>query len=307
MENTRNKLKRRLKGGVSSKSKLSPFSITILVFLILYTVIILGLFAWAFLRACQDSTDFQSFYHTYGFPEKWVNNFKFVFDMEVTALNKNAANFWTCLGNSLLYALGCAFFRTLVPCITAYACARFNFKSSKVVYTIVLLMMIVPVVGNLSAELKLAKALGLYNHIWGMWIMSASMQGLYFFVMYGTFKAMPMGYTEAAKIDGANNFQIMVKIIFPLIINLFLTIILINFVEYWNNYQTPMLYLRSYPTLGYSLYYYGPGHLGRAPMELLEPTGLIALALMVMLPIFILFLIFQDKLMGNLTMGGLKG
>ena len=204
--------------------------------------------------------------------------------------------------NSLLYAIGCAFFKTLVPCLTAYSCARFNFKSSKIVYTIVLIAMIIPIVGSLPSELQMAYALNFYNRIWGLWIMSANMLGMYFFVMYSAFKAMPMGYSEAAKIDGANNFQILMTIAMPLIKNLFFTVFLINFVEFWNNYQSPQVYLPSHPTLGYTLFFQmkSNGNFSETPQ-------LIALAIIVFSPVLLLFLIFQEKLMGNLTLGGLKG
>lgn len=74
--------------------------------------------------------------------------------------------------------------------------------------------------------------------------MAANMQGFYFFVMYSAFKAMPIGYSEAAKIDGASNGQILLAIAMPLIKNLFLTVLLINFVEYWNNDQSSALRCR---------------------------------------------------------------
>ena len=161
--------------------------------------------------------------------------------------------------------------------------------------------MIVPIVGSLPSELKIAYALGFHNHIWGLWIMAANMQGLYFFVMYSAFKAMPAGYSEAAKIDGANNGQILLSIALPLIKNLFLTILLINFVEYWNNYQSPKVYLPYYPTLGYTLFAKSSSN------DLQEVGQILALAFIVATPVLVLFLAFQDRLMGNLTMGGLKG
>lgn len=276
------------------------------VFLLLYVVSMLALFWWGFLTSFKDGmNDLNRFDKNrgFGFPKVWkVENYVSVFkDIEMAAQPGKTVGFFPILGNSLLYAIGCAFFKTLVPCLTAYSCAKFNFKTSKIVYTIVLITMIVPIVGSLPSELKVAYALGFHNHIWGLWIMAANMQGLYFFVMYSAFKAMPMGYSEAAKIDGANNGQILVKIALPLIKNLFLTVLLINFVEYWNNYQSPKVYLPYYPTLGYTLFYYFNSN------KFDVVAKVIALAFIVASPVLVLFLIFQDRLMGNLTMGGLKG
>lgn len=286
------------------KLRLSPLLIVLGIVLALYVLSMVGIFFWGALTSLKDSYMDITFYgNTYGFPREWLfSNYGEVFlTFKMAAAPGKTAYFETILLNSLLYAFGCAFFKTLVPCITAYSCARFDFKTSKIVHSIVLITMIVPIVGSLPSELKVAYALGFHNHIWGLWIMAANMQGLYFFVMYSAFKAMPMGYSEAAKIDGANNLQVMLKIAFPLIKNLFFTVLLINFVEYWNNYQVPMVYLPYYPTFGYTLFYYSNSN------EFNNVTQVIALAFIVAAPVLILFLIFQERLMGNLTMGGLKG
>ena len=289
-----------------NKRAWSALLIILGIFLLLYIVSMLALFWWGFLTSFKDGmNDLNRFDRNrgFGFPKVWkIENYVSVFkDIDMAAQPGKTVGFFQILGNSLLYAIGCAFFKTLVPCLTAYSCAKFNFKTSKIVYTIVLITMIVPIVGSLPSELKVAYALGFHNHIWGLWIMAANMQGLYFFVMYSAFKAMPMGYSEAAKIDGANNGQILVKIALPLIKNLFLTVLLINFVEYWNNYQSPKVYLPYYPTLGYTLFYYFNSN------KFDVVAKVIALAFIVASPVLVLFLIFQDRLMGNLTMGGLKG
>lgn len=294
---------------MKKQKKKNGFSVLLLVLGILlgvYVLSMVGLFYWSFLTSFKDGmrdlTDFAK-NRGFGFPKVWkTENYADVFQkIRMPAGPGKTVGFGAIFGNSLLYAVGCAFFKTLVPCLTAYACARFNFKTSKIVYTVVLITMIVPIVGSLPSELKIAYALGLYNHMWGLWIMAANMQGLYFFVMYSAFKAMPSGYSEAAKIDGANNLQILLRIALPLIKNLFLTVLLINFVEYWNNYQAPKVYLPYHPTLGYTLFAKSSSN------DLQEVGQVIALAFIVAIPVLILFLAFQERLMGNLTMGGLKG
>ncbi len=289
--------------------KWSPLTVILLVVLCLYVLSLVGIFFWAIITAFKGHSRMEFVINNYyKFPQfGWKEQFSEVFK-NLTMPSKDGSGkpfgFWTILGNTFLYALGCAFFKTLVPCITAYACARFHFKSSKIVHTVILITMIVPIVGSLPSELKIARSLGFHDSIWGLWLMAANMQGLYFFVMYSAFKAMPMGYSEAARIDGANLFQVMVKIAVPLIKNLFLTIFLIHFVEYWNNYQVPQVYLPNHPTLGWTLYYYTMVYKMK-PLDTLPKQ--ISLAVIIVTPILLLFLIFQKKLMGNLTLGGLKG
>ena len=109
--------------------------------------------------------------------------------------------------------------------------------------------MIIPTVGNLPSELQMVVSLNLYNKIYGLWLLKANFLGMYFLMFYGVFKAFPASFTEAAKIDGANNWTIMIKIAFPLVFNVMSTVLLINFINFWNDYQTPLLYMPAYPTV----------------------------------------------------------
>jgi ABC-type glycerol-3-phosphate transport system permease component len=127
--------------------------------------------------------------------------------------------------------------------------------------------------------------------------------GLYYLLFHAAFKNLSWGYAEAAEIDGASEWTIMVKIMFPLVASTFGVIMLLFFISYWNDYMTPLLYLPSYPTIAVGLYkfYSAPGQqTGLIPMQL---TG----CMLVMVPILIIFIIFRNKIMSNVAIGGLKG
>ena len=122
-------------------------------------------------------------------------------------------------------------------------------------------------------------------------------------MFHGIFRTLPMAYTEAAKIDGAGNLSILVKIILPLVRNTFFTVMLINFIGFWNDYQTPLIYMPSYPTIALGMFYMAStteNGLSTVPMRM---TG----AMLMLIPILVLFLCFHKRLLGNLTVGGLKG
>lgn len=214
--------------------------------------------------------------------------------------------------NSLLYALGCAVTNTLVPCITAYLCARYDYKFSKIMYNVVVVVMIIPIIGSMASEITLVKTLGLLDTYYGVWIMKANFLGLYFLVFYGTFKSMPKSFSEAAIIDGANDAQVLLQIALPLVKNTILTIFLIKFVEFWNDYQTPMVYMGYHPTISYGLFIMINGNPDKESVAdiFFDPTHIpskMAAVIYTALPVTVLFLIFQNKLMGNLTVGGVKG
>ena len=133
--------------------------------------------------------------------------------------------------------------------------------------------------------------------------MKMNFLGMYFLVFYATFKSLSWGYAESAFIDGASHWTVMTRIMLPLVKTSFLAIFILNFIVYWNDYQAPMLYLPSYPTMAYGLFYMkfiATQGFGKIPMQL---TGCIILSI----PSLVLFIAFQGKLMGNLTVGGLKG
>lgn len=220
---------------------------------------------------------------------------------------------WQMYVYSFLYAGGCAFVSTAVPCIAAYACARFKYRFSRFMHTLVVVVMMIPIVGSLPSEIALAQSLGVYNEIWGLWIMKANFLGLYFLMFYDVCKALPSSFSEAAKIDGANNFQIFFKISLPLIRNTFFTVLLIRFIGFWNDYQTPMVFMPSFPTVALGLNSLvskaGDNNLGESAggFRLEDIPSKMAAVVLAATPVCILFAVFQKRLLGNLTMGGVKG
>ena len=95
----------------------------------------------------------------------------------------------------------------------------------------------------------------------------------------------------------------MARIMLPLVRNTFFTVFLIKFVELWNDYQVPLLYLPSRPTLSFGLYFvsnYTGNTISTVPLRM-------AGCIIILLPILALFIAFKEKLMGNITMGGVKG
>ena len=121
-------------------------------------------------------------------------------------------------------------------------------------------------------------------------------------VLFAAFSAIPKTYSEAATIDGAGTFTIMLKIIMPLVANTIATVFLMYFIQYWNDYQTPLLYLPSYPTIAYGLYQFVWTTFDAVSTENVK----LAACLVVAIPIIVLFSVFNKKLVGNLSMGGIK-
>ena len=270
-----------------------------------YVLSLFWMLGWGLITSLKDDIYFLR--HVIGLPDKWMwSNY-------IRAFNSFLVNVTTSSGirtvyleemflNSVLYALGCAIASTTCACVMAYLSARFAYKFSKVTYTVVVVAMIVPIVGSLPSEIQMVTSLGLFGTFWGVWLLKANFLGMYFLVFYAVFKGVPKDFSEAAKIDGAGNFTLMVRIMFPLVASTYFTVLLLNFITFWNDYQIPLIYIRTRPTVTYGLFLFnlaGGGSVNTTPMKL-------AGSFLVMLPILIVFLVFQKRLMGNIHMGGLK-
>ena len=283
------------------RSKFSVLTVVMLVLLTVYCLILITILGWSLMTAFKGTFDFGE--NEVGFPKPWtLETIKAAWtDASMkTFLTNTRVSRGAIIWNTIVYAVGCSLVNTVVMCVVAYLCARYPCKFSKIVYATVLVVMVVPIIGNQAAELQMSIRLCLYDRMWGMLIMRASFLGIYFLVFYDIFKATPKTYAEAAEIDGAGDFAIMLRVYLPIAANTFLTILLISFITYWNDYQTPMIYMPSHATISFGLFQFTNASGG-------SPSEVLAASIVVMLPMLIIFIIFKDKFIGNLTVGGIKG
>lgn len=284
------------------KSRLSPLTVVMLIVLILYSALLLGMLLWAVLTAFKEPIAFNR--NKVGLPKPWYfDNIPYVLKNAEIRKEQGVVPFYEIVWNSILYSVGCALINTLVTGVVAYACAKYKCAFSKFIYGLVLVVMVIPVVGNQTSEIQMSMNLGLYDKMIGMLVMRASFLGIYFLVFYDMFKAVPAALSEAAEIDGAGDAQIMVKIFFPIASNTFLTVLLINFIGYWNNYQVPMVYVPNHPTLAeyvFQISTFSKYPYSKAPVQL-------ATSLILLLPVVTVFIFTHKRLLGNLSIGGVKG
>ena len=287
--------------------KVPLFAIIVLSVLIVYMISLILPMLWALSTSFKDVIQFKMEGIFPSWPisfEPYVKAFEnFTMTVDDGHGGTKKVAFEGMMFNSIVYALGCSLIQTSVICVTAYTTSRFNFKFDKVVYNTVIITMILPIVGSLPSELRIAKMFGLYNKIYGIFIMKAHFLSMYYLVFHAMFRGIPKDYDEAAYIDGANNFVIFFKIILPLASGTFLTIALITFIGFWNDYTTPLVYMPDHPTIAFGLYDFVHSPVGD---KVHKPVKLAA-CMLVFIPNFTVFLIFRNKLIGNISMGGLKG
>lgn len=286
--------------------KMNVFMVCSFIILLVYTISLLFPFLWAFITSFKSNTDYTM--NMFGLPQKWeFGNYLTVLDyFYVDTETYGRVYIEGLILNSVLTSVGSSFFLAFFNCVAGYCCAKFSrFKITGVYTTIVIVTMALPIIGAEGSQLTILMKLGLYDTIFASWVMSMTFTGVYYLVFLENFRAIPKDYSEAAYVDGAGNFTVFFKLMLPFASKTFATVMLINFISAWNDYQFPLLYLPSYPTLAYGLYTFTfslePAiNQNRIPVHL-------AGCMILFVPIFIIFCFLQKRLMGNLQLGGLKG
>lgn len=208
------------------------------------------------------------------------------------------------LWNSLLFAVSHVVVGIMAHAMAGYVLAKFQkFKFVRLVQTVIVLIMVIPVVSSLSASLDLNKRMGVYDNLPMIIYTCIAIFDSQTLIFIGAYSAVHNSYIEAAKIDGAGNFRILFTIALPLIRTVIAIMSVTNFIGFWNNYMTPYLYLPSTPTMAVALLNFSQSSNNAITSEPMQ----MAAATLVCLPCLVLFFIFRDKMVGNLTMGGIKG
>lgn len=221
-----------------------------------------------------------------------------------SANGANSATFIDILINTFLYTVGGAFIMCFMPALTAYITAKYDYVWCKALHLINIVIMCIPIVGRYPTELTFLRNSRLYDNMLGNFIQKMTGGGTYYLVYYAFFKGVSDVYRDAASIDGASEWTITFRIYFPLAQKMLLTVFLIQFVNLWNDYQTLYLYLPSYPTFAYMVFYKVIEATDNTVFQELPMKT--AACMFLSVPVLILFIIFKDKLMGSISLGGIK-
>ncbi|MDQ1562905.1 MAG: multiple sugar transport system permease protein, partial [Actinomycetota bacterium] len=211
------------------------------------------------------------------------------------------------LGNTLLYAVVGAIGATILSALAGYGFARFQFRGANALFFLVMATLLVPIT-SLALPLFLVYAkVGLVNSIWGMILPSmVSVVGIYLMRTYIE-ASVPKELIEAARIDGASELRIFIRIALPLSVPGLMTVLLLTVVAVWNNYFLPLIIFSKN-----GLY---PLTVGLASLSQAAETGskadlvpvLITGGLVTVLPLIALFLVLERYFRAGALQGSLTG
>ena len=247
----------KIKLKIPKKHKFSLFESLVMVLLILYCVAVVSLMLWGFISSFRNDQAvvqrpwavFQDL--TFDNYSDVFNNFK---TFKYVDGGMQTVYFEEMFLNSLLYAGGGALMQTICTAIVAYLTAKYDNTCSKIVHYTVIVTLALPIVGNLASMLQVTKALKLFDSIIGSWIMKFGFNNIYYLIFYAFFKKISWEYAESAFLDGGSHYTVFFRIMLPLAMPLMATIFLLNFIQYWNDFETPYMFLPNHTTAGIMLY-----------------------------------------------------
>lgn len=296
----------------------------VFIVLVLYAISIIYILLWGVINSLKSSVDFSVKDNIFGLPNPEfssdelfkLKNYRLILEKfyiersvaywrsGVLIEHTTKSTLFHMVVNALYFSFVQAVLPTLFSAIMAYLCSRFKeFKSIEIWYYVALVAMMVPALGAYPAEISILQNLGVYDTYVGILLQKSFYGGTYFFVFHAFFQGVSGTYAEAAELDGASQYRIFFQIILPLIGKAFTTIALIQFVAGWNDFRLPLMYMPTHPSVAYGVYNLT---LETAPAGIARLTTRLAACMLLAIPILIIFLIFKEKLMGNVSLGGLK-
>ena len=272
--------------------------------LYLFVSLVFGLIAfsyvyvyfWAIMSGAKSHLEIVL--NPFSLPEKW--NWSHYLDV-FSLLEVNGHNFWGMLFNSVYFSVFAVLATQYTVIRFAYCCTKYKFPGSELPYTIILIMLTLPLYGSSGATYRLYKSLGFINSYSQILVAFAGMTSSFLYYR-AYFKNLSWTYAEAAMMDGADEFAIWRKVMFPQAKPIFAAMFLTSWLSSWNNYDDSLVYYPKLPTLPAGIYQFNTEMIYRARLDIL-----FAACVIISIPAIILFVAFNKMLTTSVSIGGLKG
>jgi len=204
-------------------------------------------------------------------------------------------------GNSVFVALLRVTGELATATLAGYAFAKLRFRGRNIVFIAYLATSLIPAQLLLVPRFVYFQNLGLYDTLWAL-ILPGMFTVLGTFLMRQFFVSQPGEFAEAARIDGANELQIFLRIYLPNAMPMISALAILTFVWSWNDYETPLVFISSPESFTLPL----------ALTNFTDETGAMApgvsmaAAVISIIPILVVFLIFQRRFVQAMTESALK-
>lgn len=203
--------------------------------------------------------------------------------------------------NSIVVAVISTLGSLFIAVLAAYAFSRIEFRGKQGIFVLMLSALMVPGQLIVIPVFILMRTLGLVDNLASLWLPALiNVFAIFFLRQY--FNTIPRELDEAARIDGAGHFWILFRMLVPLSGPALSALAVLGFEASWNNYFTPLIFLSSpeQMTLPVGLVTLQAGQGGSSVVVFAAVTA-------VVVPILVLFLVFQRHFVASIAQSGLRG
>jgi len=203
-------------------------------------------------------------------------------------------------GNSAFVSIFNVVATLFTSSLVGYMFAKFEFPGKKILFGWFLTMMMIPTQITMIPSYLILARLHLINSLWGLVIFSA-VDAFGIFMLRQFCETLPSELLDAARIDGASEWQIYLRIVLPQLGAPLATLGILGFMGNWNAYLWPMIVLQKIEvrTLPIILTWFNSTHTGQGALVM-------AATVLIIMPILIVFLFFQRWIVQGFTMTGFK-
>ena len=290
-------------GNIQTQAGTTPFSFNLRAVGLYILVLVLGFtfmfpFVWTVSSSLKQPFELFTFPPTM-FPEtlQWANY--------QTVLTRVPFMAWA--WNSTFVVVLSTVGALLSASTVAYSFARFRYRGRDIIFLITLATLMLPAQVTLIPQFVLFNELGWINTLLPLWVPAWFGGGAFnIFLLRQFFMSLPRELDEAARIDGASYPRIFWSIIMPLSKPALATVAVISFINGWNDFVNPLIYLHSPEnfTLSLGLHFFrSVPEVTGAPTEHL----LMAASVMIIFPVIVLFFAAQRYFVRGIVLSGIKG
>jgi N-acetylglucosamine transport system permease protein len=259
--------------------------------LIIWCLLVVIPLLWVILSSFKTSSEI--FASPFGLPASW--NFT------------NYRNAWTTAGigsfffNSVIVVFGALFLTMLFGAMSAYVLARFRFPGSRLLYYLMLAGLTFPIFLAIVPLFFVLRGIGLLNTLPGLILTYAAFAFPFtVFFLHAFFRTLSRSIAEAAAMDGAGEWRIFFQIMLPMARPGLATVAILNFVGLWNQFLLPVA-LNTNPE-NYVLTQGMASFASQAGYSV-DFGALFAAVVITVVPVLIVYLIFQRQLQGSVSQG----
>lgn len=274
------------------RKRFSGWTVAQYVVLIVFLLIFLVPILWIWSSALKSSIEIMK--NPFALPEefRWIN------------LQKawTTGRFDRYIGNTMIYCAAIVFGVVFLSCLAGYSLALLPLPGRGIWLTIFLLGLMVPFQSVMIPIYYQLRDINLLETYWAFIVPGIALRLPFgIFLMRGFFRGLPRDIADAARLDGANEWNVFRQVMLPLAVPGLSTLVVFQFINTWNQFLMPLIFVQRdelRPVSLGTMFFFG---------RFTADRGMIAAGVTIsMLPMVVLYLLLQRRFIEGITAGALK-